>query len=596
MFIPQRKQNSRPIFHFDEGSDEPSHSRSPSPESPGKFSHSRPIAVPNSRHSEHLRPSSHAGNDDRYGTSYKAAGPSPLEFQTRRRPSISFDSRVRKDDGNFTGLREEAPSGAEAKPKWTPKRRGSNASSSGNAPIRMLRNAFEEGHAIAEHEDNSMPSLASNSTLSMQYSEARTPPQHGNFFPTKARSVADVGMNDEEDLSWLPMSRHKSFDQKTGRRRRPRRTLTDRSVHGDSLSPASMFLSSWGSLNPATPAELAPDADGKEIGEYTIGKQLGFGGFSVVKEAATYRHGKEAKMAVKIVLKPQNPSSNESTEESEQDDQKQAEFQHEVDIWRCLHNPHILRLHEVYDTNEAKYCFMDLATGGTLHSLVKHNGKAALSAELAQRYSFQLALALRYLHEDVRIIHRDVKLENCLLEREDPSDPDSPWKLLLADFGLAEYIHGSISDDEHTNSPYDVSTRSRSTNLCELQGSVEYTAPELLKACSNPKLADFDGLNSPISTGLDMWAFGICVFVMHVGRLPFRASSAPRLKLVIEKGEWSEEEFLDSQAVKVDRERGLMALEVVRGCLDTRPGRRWDIRRVLESRWFEQLAKEHGGI
>src|SRR5690606_7832336 len=133
MLFSQRKTTSRPIFHFDEGSDEPSHSRSPSP-SPPSFSHSQPIAVPNSRHAD-LRPSSLAGNDERFGTSYKAVSPSPLEVQTRRRPSISFDSRVRNDDGNFTGLREETKSGAaEFKPKWTPKRRGSNSSSSGNAP------------------------------------------------------------------------------------------------------------------------------------------------------------------------------------------------------------------------------------------------------------------------------------------------------------------------------------------------------------------------------------------------------------------------------------------------------------------------------
>lgn len=304
-------------------------------------------------------------------------------------------------------------------------------------------------------------------------------------------------------------------------------------------------------------------------------------------------------MACKIVLKPQNPAgTNETTEESEMDDVKQAEFQHEVDIWRCLNNPHILRLHEVYDTNEAKYCFMDLATGGTLHSLVKRNGKAALSPDLAQRYAFELALALRYLHEDVRIVHRDVKLENCLLSPIDPSNPNSPMTLLLADFGLAEYIQSSNSDDEHSNSPYDQALRRRrNTELCELQGSVEYTAPELISACSRavsspPKRNStlLDDLDSPISPALDMWAFGICIFAMHTGFLPFRAPLQPRLKMKIEMGEWSEEEFLDSVPVKCDRERGLMALEVVRGCLQVRPEKRWDVRMVLESRWFKGLG------
>jgi len=60
------------------------------------------------------------------------------------------------------------------------------------------------------------------------------------------------------------------------------------------MSPASAFLSQWGREEAASIVE--PDDEGQESGDhsgYIIGRQIGFGGFSVVKEVFTIEHGEE---------------------------------------------------------------------------------------------------------------------------------------------------------------------------------------------------------------------------------------------------------------------------------------------------------------
>ncbi|KAK4890614.1 hypothetical protein LTR28_002574, partial [Elasticomyces elasticus] len=130
-------------------------------------------------------------------------------------------------------------------------------------------------------------------------------------------------------------------------------------------SPASAFLSNFGRAS--TDVAPEPDDEGQAIGyerQYIIGRTLACGGFSVVKEVFSMDgQNKKIRRAVKIVRK-QVAGKDERTNEK-----AQQEIDHEISIWRFVRHPHILPLHEVYDTAFAQFCVMDLNIGGTLHDL-----------------------------------------------------------------------------------------------------------------------------------------------------------------------------------------------------------------------------------
>ncbi|KAK8172087.1 kinase-like domain-containing protein [Phyllosticta citrichinensis] len=344
--------------------------------------------------------------------------------------------------------------------------------------------------------------------------------------------------------------------------RRSARRMSTRS--GISMSPASAFLSQWGRDESA----IEPDEEGQEIPDhsgYFIGKQIGFGGFSVVKEVSTMEDGVKIVRAVKIVRK-QVTGKNEAENEK-----LQTQFEHEVEIWRYLKHPYILPLLAVYDTPFATFCVTELNLGGTLFDLIRVNRrlkKQGIPSRLAKRYLYQLASALRYLHEDVHVVHRDVKLENCLLDMSDPAAETEGGNVLLCDFGMADFI---TNENRSLPSPMEEPSPSMGpseTSTCPA-GSMEYAAPELLHS------------RSPLyNTSVDIWAYGVVAYTLLTGHRPFSHSFQPALVMLITKGEWDEEALRD---VGADED----AIELIRGCLDMDPDLRWSIADVLESRWFE---------
>ncbi|KAI5811073.1 kinase-like domain-containing protein [Peziza echinospora] len=347
--------------------------------------------------------------------------------------------------------------------------------------------------------------------------------------------------------------------------RRKRRAFSEKRA-----SPANQFLSGW-----ATHKTPEPDDEGQEVGAYVLGKQVGYGGFSVVKEVFTIKNGVKITRAVKIVRKKAHALDHEN-------EKIQAEFDHEVSIWRYLSHPHILPLLEVYDTPFATYCFTRLTTSGTLFDLVKAN-RQGLSAYTAQKYSYQLASALRYLHEDVRILHRDIKLENCLIDVSN----DEEGSLLLCDFGMAEQMPGSNDDDSDSDSSsYSGGRRPHklhgpSDTSTSIKGSLSYASPEMMiSPCPQ------------ISAATDMWAFGVVLYALHTGSLPFNHTFQPKLQMMIAKGDWGVESFKSSKTFQENPALGKLTLEVVQGCLCKQIDKRWTIGQVLESEWLEDIAIE----
>lgn len=415
-------------------------------------------------------------------------------------------------------------------------------------------------------------SLTSDSSSSSVLSEIKTPKDDSMVSVAPPRSACSPFHHSAslQDMPTCPIlsrpncaPRAKSYslnrkgEIRVGFRQRSRRSTAS------SHSPASAFLSRFAQEEILT----APDDEGQEVGEYVLGRQIGFGGSSVVKEAFTIEGNTRLCRAVKIVRKQF------ANKEDLENERFQADFEREVGLWRCLSHRYILSLIAVHVTPFATFCFTQLTNGGTLFDLVRVN-RQGLRGDLARRYSYQLASAVRYLHEDMRVVHRDIKLENCLIHLSNTNTHQDGGDLLLCDFGLAEFEvndHSRISPDlcgQYTiNVSLDIPVTSTS-----FVGSLEYASPELV-------------LGPPgfFSRVIDIWALGVVIYALHLGDLPFQHPLPSRVQQKILAGEWNVSALREAMGVAGTEEE---VLEVVHGCLNMRSEERWVISQVLESRWL----------
>ncbi len=544
------------------------------------------------------------------------------EFMKNRRPSISFNPKVTLESGHEQPLEQPLPKLAidtrarsrsillelERYPVRSPLYRShseadcrnydpgtgelldsrsqqNRAQTTPRSPDNRSRWPLLQSTAESlaqEQEQANLPeqgaSLTSESTLSPVASEVHTPTDNMDILisPLSSHGPFPFPLSYEDSRAWPKprqqpsASRSKSYsiERKMSMRAAQRQgSRSSRRSTSSSMSPATAFLSRF--AREEAPPE--PDGEGQEVGEYVIGKQVGFGGFSTVKEAYTLEGEEKICRAVKVVRKQV------AGKEELENEQLQAEFEHEVSLWRCLGHRNILPLIEVYVTDFATFCFTKLNTGGTLFDLVRAN-RQGISRDLSRRYAYQLASAIRYLHEDVRVVHRDIKLENCLIDISDPDAARDGGNILLCDFGLAEFV---TSDDRRSSpEPYERATdRPPARNIgpsetsTSIAGSLQYASPELIMSP-----AGF------LSSVVDMWAYGVVIYALLVGDLPFQHVFQPRVQMMILAGEW-DIPALENAAGVIGYEEEV--LELMCGCLEMESERRWTIAHVLKSRWLD---------
>ncbi|KAI1896918.1 hypothetical protein AGOR_G00099820 [Albula goreensis] len=158
------------------------------------------------------------------------------------------------------------------------------------------------------------------------------------------------------------------------------------------------------------------------VGNYRLLKTIGKGNFAKVKLARHVLTGRE--VAVKIIDKTQlNPTS------------LQKLFR-EVRIMKILNHPNIVKLFEVIETEKTLYLIMEYASGGEVFDYLVAHGR--MKEKEARAKFRQIVSAVQYCHQK-RIVHRDLKAENLLL--------DADMNIKIADFGFSnEFTIGSKLD------------------------------------------------------------------------------------------------------------------------------------------------------
>ncbi|KAH7371212.1 serine/threonine-protein kinase-like protein DCLK1 [Pyrenochaeta sp. MPI-SDFR-AT-0127] len=517
-----------------------------------------------------------------------------------RTTSISFDNQVRLDTGKIIGLEVPIPKSSQSSHSETPES-GSYSDHEyleipynvrrhlrhrvGESRYPLLQTTVDDLAKDPEYNDQ-VASLTSETTASPPLEEAQTPletPTEYMLSPLPATSPIEFPLFSPRRNG---PARNKSFRSELGEdgslRRASRRSSNRSGRSLSSMSPAASFLARYKASDaPIKPSE--PDDEGQGIGydgEYIIGKQIGYGGFSVVKEVTSMEDGKPMVNAVKIVRKLQKQKSEFENE------QIQTQFDQEVEIWRFLRHPYILPLLRVYTTDFATFCITKLNKGGTLFDLVRdthRKKKSGLPVHLVQRYAYQLASAMRYLHNDVQVVHRDIKLENILVDMTGPNAELEGGDILLCDFGMADFIVSDQRDgpDPHSSGgnqnigPADTST--------SVAGSLQYAAPEL-----------FNAPGPVFSPAADIWAFGVVLFSLLTACLPFNDGLDIRTAEKIQKGDWSEDLIRNAEAVQGGNVQDVLA--VVRGCLELDVEKRWTIHDILSCPWLRDCEQRYENV
>lgn len=208
---------------------------------------------------------------------------------------------------------------------------------------------------------------------------------------------------------------------------------------------------------------------------YEILGKIGTGGMADVYKAKDHKLNRF--VAVKV-LKP----------EFREDTTFIRKFKSEAQAAAVLTHPNIVNVFDVGDDNGVYYIVMELIEGITLKEYISKKGK--LSVKEATSIAIQVSMGLEAAHSH-GIVHRDVKPQNIIISMD--------GKVKVTDFGIAR-------------------AASSNTISSNVMGSVHYSSPEQVRGGYSDEKSD-------------IYSFGITLYEMLTGRVPFEGDTTVAIAL-----------------------------------------------------------------
>ncbi|CAR27794.1 hypothetical protein ZYGR_0N02800 [Zygosaccharomyces rouxii] len=205
----------------------------------------------------------------------------------------------------------------------------------------------------------------------------------------------------------------------------------------------------------------------------------------------------------------------------------------EASLGQALYHPHICRLFEMCTMSNHFYMLFEYVSGGQLLDYIIQHG--SLREHHARKFARGIASALQYLHAN-NIVHRDLKIENIMIS--------TSGEIKIIDFGLSNMFDPR-------------------TQLHTFCGSLYFAAPELLKA-------------SPyVGPEVDVWSFGVVLYVLVCGKVPFDDENSSVLHEKIKQGKVDYPQHLSIEVISL-----LSKMLVVD------PRKRASLKQVVEHHWM----------
>ena len=224
---------------------------------------------------------------------------------------------------------------------------------------------------------------------------------------------------------------------------------------------------------------------GQTLKNYVVEEMLGKGGMGVVYRARDTRLGRS--VALKV-LRP----------ELIRDEDRRRRFVQEARAASAVNHPAIAQIYEIEESGDTTFIVMEYVDGSTVRQMVaRHELDLPSAVEVGIRVGDALARA----HE-AGIVHRDIKSENIMVSK------DGHPKIL--DFGLAKLLDPVHGGGDSGASLLETVTRTQTGMII---GTLTYMSPEQARGM-------------PTDRRSDVFSFGVLLYEMATGKVPFEGASA----------------------------------------------------------------------